>query len=466
MKTRVFWNTILALVICAVALASHAQSIPGRWHKVALPQPNGGNDNTTDFSFVDSLHGICLSDAGSISSSSNSGKSWELDTNLNSAYIYKMSLPSVECIAPLHGFFWGTSESLIMLPAGTALLSTPRNNEVNLGDYTTLAEKMYDTSYGFRLVYLSTVRDTSPNNVHVIVTHDGWHSSDDYRSSYLTGRGLTIGYMVDSNDVWAADGGSFGKTTMKIYHSTNGAETWDTSVISGNNQTQIESFCVNSKTREVYFLNNLLPYDYAYSSDYGTTWHLDSTFGLRLWRLANPVPGVLWAMLGESGPGWNGSEIDVIPGGMANKGSPADYSRRVGYSSDNGKTWLIDSTTFLHDSLQEMHFFDARHGWIASWSHDSSFMWYYDPDGTSGVIEDKSVIASQEPALYPNPVTETLTVRTDGQRGEVKIFDMLSREVLRATIPASGEARVDVRQLAPGGYFLVAGSVSSRFIKE
>ncbi len=454
-----------AIAILAMTLSGHAQTIPGHWHKVALPQPSRiGNDNTTDFSFFDSLRGICLSDYGLISSTSNGGQNWSLDTNFG--YVgSKNNLNSLECTAPHRGFYHSDAATLSIAPDGCNLFYPPDNNEVNLGDYTTLAEKMYDKSYGFRLVQLSVVRDTNPNNVRVIVTHDGWHSSLEYSSGSLNGRGLMIGYVVDSNDVWAADGGSFDVTKMRIYHSINGAKTWDTTVITGDNQTRIENFCVNPKTREVFFYNNLLPIDYAYSSDYGTTWRLDSTFGIHLYRMANPAPGILWAMIGQSGPGWIGEDVEIFPPGDV-QNAPNDYSRKLAYSSDNGKTWLIDSTTFIDDSLEELHFLDARHGWVASWSHDSLFMWYYDPDGNAEVVEHSRQPTSLISAVYPNPVSETISLNAPGLTGLVSVFDVLGREVRRASVPPSGLIQIDAASLPTGAYYIMVGGVPTRFVKE
>ena len=90
-----------AIAILAMAYPSNAQSIPGRWHKVALPQPGVvGNDNTIDFSFIDSLNGICVLDdngSGYIGSTTNGGRSWFLDTNLNTNIGAKFNLNSVVC---------------------------------------------------------------------------------------------------------------------------------------------------------------------------------------------------------------------------------------------------------------------------------------------------------------------------------------------------------------------------------
>jgi len=470
------------IAILAVAHPSHAQTIPGRWHKVALPQPaRVGNDNTQDFSFTDSLNGICVSDIGLISSTSDGGRTWVLDTNLYNDYIdRKGNLNSVECTAPHHGFFHGGNGTISIAPSRTTIQFPPEAGQINYGDYTTLAEKMYDTAYGFRLVEIF-------NTVLMIVTHDGWQSSVPYDSGYLqNAQSPIIAYIVDSNDVWTEEGNTLGKTGFVdspkvILHSTNGGITWQSfdAFDSARYRPWVQDLFVNPKAREVFCTVNYSHIDYAYSSDYGTTWRIDSSFsgssdyektwrlgskvGGVLWRMANPAPGILWAMIGGSGY----SSVEIFPQRDAIGADSNYYSRKIGYSSDNGKTWLIDSTTFLGDSLEEMHWLDVRHGWIASWSHDSLFMWYYDADATSGVVEHyfhtNSVAYS---LLYPDPVSSTLYVDAPGLSGPVLVFDVLGRVVISSVLPSSDKMQLDVRSLPRGPYMVVIGNLTTQFLKE
>ncbi len=463
--TKLFLFTILLPAAVLVAAGnSSAQSIPGSWHKVPLPQRLGHGENTMDFSFKDSLNGICLSDAGYISSTTDGGKVWELDTNFGGNGYSKMNLNNIECTGPHRGFQHGLEETLSIVPMGDSLFTPPAFNEVNWGAYFTLAEKMYDTTYGFRLAELVSIEDLnqSEDSIVIIVTHDGWRSSTEYGSGFLiTPRNLSwqvvsSGYIVDSNDVWTAIGGGFGPMQKKIIHSMNGGQTWDSISFSGNRQTNIEDFFVNPSSREVFYLNNLDPIDYAYSSDYGTTWRLDSTFGEHLWRMANPASGILWAMIGQTGSGWTGADVEIFPPSDIH-GAPNDYCRKIAYSSDTGHTWTIDSTTFINDSLEEMHFLDARHGWIASLSHDSLFMWYYENDNSS-----VSSLSKQAAALtvYPNPAESFISVF--GAQQPVSILDALGR---KCACPESGNS-LDVSALPPGVYFVSNSSQHSVFVKE
>ncbi|HEX5315248.1 MAG TPA: T9SS type A sorting domain-containing protein [Candidatus Kapabacteria bacterium] len=466
------------IAILAMTHASHAQTISGRWHKVALPQPvRAGNDNTQDFNFIDSLNGICISDFGLVSSTTDGGRTWVLDTNLGNDYIDRKDLNSVECTAPHHGFYHGGNYTISIAPSKTNILFPPEAGQINYGDYTTLAEKMYDTAYGFRLAEIFS-------SVVMIVTHDGWQSSVPYDSGYLQNVQSPISaYIVDSNDVWAEEGEvetrtGFVDSPKVILHSTNGGITWQSfdAFDSARYRPWVQELLVNPKTHEVFCTVYNSDIDYAYSSDYGITWQLDSSFkgskdeitwhpGSKvdgvLWRMANPAPGILWAMIGGSGY----SNVEIVPTRDAIGGDSNYYSRKLAYSSDNGATWAIDSTTFINDSLEEMHWLNARHGWIASWSHDSLFMWYYDADGTSGVVEHY-LHSPAYSLLYPDPVTSTLYVDAPGLKGQVLVFDVLGRVVISTVLPSSDKMQIDVRALPRGPYMVVIGNLTSQFLKD
>ncbi len=481
-NTRFFLCQIVvwAIAILVMAHASLAQGIPGRWYKVALPQPARiGNDNTMDFSFIDTLNGICLTDKGLISSTSNGGKRWNLDTTIGEFTGVKLNLNSIECTAPHYGFFYSAEQNLSISPSGTSIEPFPNFNEVNWGAYLTLAEKMYDTSYGFRFVELVSTESANQYNdsVLLIVTHDGWQSSSEYGSPYIINPDTTyaelhnqpfnIAYIVDSNNVWAAKGANDVWTGTKtineakiVLHTSNGGATWRSfdAFDSVHYQPEVQDFFANSATHEVFSLcSDSSVVDYAYSSDDGATWRLDSTFGPHLWRMANPASGILWAMIGQSGPGWTAADVEIFPPGDI-QGAPNDYCRKLGYSSDNGMTWAIDSTTFIDDSLEEIHFLDTRHGWIASWSNDSLFMWYYNAEENSVVNTELQI--SSGISIFPNPATNKIQISS--AEGDISILDPLGRNY---PVKQTGNA-LDISSLPSGVYFIRDGVSRAKFVKE
>ena len=209
----------------------------------------------------------------------------------------------------------------------------------------------------------------------IIETHDGWQSASIYGSAYIvspdsalnqvTAQPMYIGYIVDSNDVWAEEGRNYvwtGGTTYYnepkiILHTTNGGVIWQSfdAFDSARYRPTVLNFLVNAATHEVYCVLDYSTIDYAYSSDNGTTWRLDSTFsgfdiggtwrdapiGGVLWRLVNPAPGILWAMISDTGVGAFYGNIEIDPPGDVVPNSK-EYCSKLAYSSDNGAHWLID----------------------------------------------------------------------------------------------------------------------------
>ncbi|HET6402165.1 MAG TPA: T9SS type A sorting domain-containing protein [Candidatus Kapabacteria bacterium] len=494
-----------SLGVIAVLAMTHglrAQGLPGQWHKVLLPYAASSNTNTLDFAFKDSLNGLCVSHSGEISSTTDGGHTWVLDENSNFTLgwnetysLFVEAENNVECTAPHRGFFFNGTQTISISPSGAVSLdnATPPgiitdSSDSYRGLYSTLAEKMYDTSYGFRLVSVDTHKSEGliyPDTavLMVLVTHDGWHSSSVYGGKHLVlfssfysfYPSVNTGIIVDSNDLWAEeDLPIYGSKPLPsedlkfLLHTSNGGISWDTidAFDSSLNQfgTGVMDLFANANTKDVFCMLNGSKLDYAYSSDYGKAWRLDSNFStaggvdttfLNVWLMVNSSPGILWAMLGEGGalsaPPYPPSDV------MGNNSNR--YSRMVAYSSDNGASWAIDSTTFRDDSLEEMHWLDARYGWIASWSHDSLWMWYYDADGTSSVVSN-NVPQINTISIVPNPATKSITV--DGTLGDVEISDALGRIW---QCPRNGN-EYNIAALPSGIYFVSSRSERTRFVKE
>jgi hypothetical protein len=429
----------LTLFVCC----ARAQSIPGSWHRVALPHGSHlpVNDNLRDFGFRDSLYGFAASSYEVLSYTTNGGHEWLMDTDLNASYISKRSLNDAECTGPRHGIYHDFIATIIENPSGSYVIMPPRN-EPNFGQYTTLAEKMYDTSYGFRLGEYLSVHDLNDyqDSVVILVTHDAWQSSELYGSAYILDPAphntkpavLFSGTIVDSNDIWFAKGAV--SYPGVIVHTSNSGSTWETMIpIDTTKHTPFfRSILVDRTTNEVFCLGtgtgtSTDKTDFAYSNNYGLTWTVDSTFGITMWRLQNPAPSILWAMVSAGAVG--NIYIEPIADIHSN---PKAYSRKLAYSSDNGRSWIIDSTTFANDYIEELHFTDARHGWVATWSNDSTFIWYYDADGVASVAKESQ--KTEGLTIYPNPTTQSTTITFTPEspgRAEIAVVNMLGVEVAR-----------------------------------
>ncbi|HEY3876262.1 MAG TPA: T9SS type A sorting domain-containing protein [Candidatus Kapabacteria bacterium] len=460
---RLLFSILLPAALWGRPEISYSQTIPGLWHKAVLAQPNGaGNDHIMDFGFCDSSNGLWLSTEGLISSSSNGGKSWSVDSNLFPSFSgEKFNLNCLECTAPHRGFFHSDQYAISISPFEISQQYPPNMNEVNGGAYTTLSEKMYDTSHGVRLVYCKFGNEYA-RTLAMIATNDGWQSSALRGTIYIDSNATDAripfysGYLVDSNEAWTARL-TADTHSITMMHTTNAGMQWDSLfTFSGTLESVVQQFFVNKQIGTVLFECNLNPIDYVYSGDYGKTWRMDSTFDKTLWRMANPAPGIFWGMIGQQGD----ANVDIFPLEDA-FGQSNIFSRKLAYSSDTGHTWIIDSNTFIDDSLEEMHFLDARHGWIASWSHDSEYVWYYDADHSNASVEHNWVrYTSGSISIYPNPTQTWITA--SGAQQPVSITDALGR---KCPCAETGNT-LDVSHLSPGVYFVSNASQHTVFVKE
>ncbi len=465
-----------AIIVLMMASSSPAQNIPGSWHRTVVPQAlQPGNSEILDFGFRDSLNGILFMEGGYVVSTTDGGHTWSLDTNLNNSLPSKHCFCAVTCSGPHQGFYHSGSEGCWKLsPNASARLGPPNFNEVNWGAYKTLAEKMYDTSYGFRLVQQVSTSDQGQyqDTVRLIVTHDGWSSSVPYGEPYIISPFLSPfrtqffygGLIVDSNDVWTAK-----QSTM--VHTTNGGITWDSITIVDTSiyspvwadffadQKSREIYCMATKYKNAFTKTDTGQIDFAYSSDYGATWRVDSTFSASLlWRMACPAPGIIWATISQGSIG----NVQIFPPFDA-IGNPKGFSRKMAYSSDHGITWAIDSVTFVSDSLMEMYFVDARHGWVASWKNDSAFVWYYDPGTASVQNSEKELQASNVSTaillVYPDPALNFITYQSPLP---VTITDLLGRSFYCS----QSISKVDISSLTSGVYFITDGYAHGKFFKR
>ncbi len=450
------------VIVLTMTQALHAQNYTGSWHRVPMPF----NSLILEFGFADSLHGVCLSGNEDISSTSDGGRSWIRDTSLNLYFGPKRYLDGLECIGDRRAFWFPSEGSLSIAPPGCDFIYPPYGGDNGFGTYTTLSEKMYNTSYGFRLVeQMSTVPgfyQALEDSISILVTHDGWQHSMVTGSTYTfpsPPSGTQVfnsGLLVDSNEAWTAE-------LNVVLHTSNRGATWTSMLPADTSRYNPNwiSFFAKPQTREVWTKPSFGPIDIAYSSDYGSTWRLDSTFvnradvlsGTRLWRLCPTASGAIWALIGNDG----GGDVTIDPR-LYTKLYPHAFSNKIAISSDKGFSWGVDSLTFLADSLVEMHFLDSRHGWVASWSHDSSFIWYYDANASG--VENTGSNVFNGISVYPNPANSFIMVTYFSE--PLAIVDPLGRNY---KLPRTGTI-LDISSLPPGVYFMSDGHLHSKFVKE
>jgi len=458
---------IIAIGVFLVALNQPAISqarYSGSWHKVSVINTNSISDATIlDFGFRDSLLGLlCGSlDTGRIYYTVDGGHSWSEDSSTGSTLFPKLELNCVEATGSNHGVTFKLGTTLVISPFGS--IEIPNEGIDSLGlylPYLPIAQKMTDSARGYRLVIAMDYHNYPSDSVLLMVTNDAWQHSTIYGKSYHyspiqngfnSSQNFYGGVMLDSSEIWTANRNT-------VLHTSDAGAHWESFVPVDSNKYKPNwyNFIAKPSSHEIYVEAPLSNVDFAYSSDYGKSWRLDSTFGVGLWRMAVPAPGIIWAMLGH-GPS-AGVFIDPTNAAYPNIRGLTSLSNKIAYSTDNGLSWYIDSTTFAGDTLEEMHFTDARHGWIAGYANNEGHIWYYDADA-SGVAEAKTN-ATEVFTLYPNPASNTIKVLSSS--GALSIVDPLGRSY----IAKQNDNSVDISSLFPGVYFVSDGRTRAKFIKE
>jgi len=449
---------------CVEMASAQTSGPPGQWKKVI-------GSGFIDFSFADSLNGVGLGQVFSITI--DGGKSW---SNINSSIPLVYPIPCmnmVACTGAQKALVVASGCSKLALDGDSAIFQTCVGEGPAFDTWNTIAQKMYDSLYGFRFVQVKDRQGHVKDTARILVTHNGWSSYASFGDSLVGSELSTQGNgtateidgatIVDSNEVWVG-------INYVIYRTTDAGVTWDTIYpLNGTADSNVNpkwyDFIINRDSKEVYAKAYPPPLDYAYSTDYGKTWELDSAFKGHIARLAVPAPHTLWAVL--------------CPSAFTNPNSSPPYSlssqstlfwcRSLAYSSNNGKSWSIDSSTFKVDSLiQQMHWFDARHGWISAIDYNPisdtnarSFIWYFNADGNAGVQTSFVGVKYGTIRVYPNPVTNTLNLE-DSYPG-LQIYDPLGQ---RYSFTLNG-ATIDVSGFSPGVYYLYDGiTARAKFLKE
>ncbi len=293
---------LLTAIFSCIAVKTSAQThgYPGTWKRVSTVAPG------YSMNFADSLNGIAFG-AGVFISTSNGGKTWDSAGSISRGLTIPFVNP-LACMAPRHAIVAKTNCEQLELDGDSIFQADcPQDAPDSFYEaYSPFAQKMYDTSYGFRFVQVA-VRGSLLNMAYMAVTHDGWRNYEAYGDS-LIGTELSMqgpqaateidgATIVDSNEVWVG-------VNRAIYRTTNAGISWDTLYpLAGTADSNVDpewyNFIVNRVTKEVYAVSGVAPIDYAYSSDYGKTWKIDSAFKGRIARLYVPSPDTLWAAVGH-----------------------------------------------------------------------------------------------------------------------------------------------------------------------
>jgi Secretion system C-terminal sorting domain len=85
---------------------------------------------------------------------------------------------------------------------------------------------------------------------------------------------------------------------------------------------------------------------------------------------------------------------------------------------------------------------------------------------SSSVEEEQFSIGYDNMYIYPNPALSSVTITSAEAGSSVHLFDILGREVLHGTVPASGLITLDVSSFPSGLYYISDGVTRAKFVKE
>ncbi len=199
--------------------------------------------------------------------------------------------------------------------------------------------------------------------------------------------------------------------------------------------------------------------DYMATSDGGNSWYRDSTFrSPRIFRMICAGPSLLWAFVGKNP-------------NLGYQGGPS-FADSLYYSIDNGKHWAVD-TTFAGDSLIDMSWPDANHGYVLA-SRDSTTLVYKFVSNNPSLVPEILSSKSLSIHLLHSPVGNALDFEIESEgRARVSVVDLLGRVRKESTLNlVEGQTTaLDIGSLPAGYYQLCVNFVDGRqasmsFIKK
>jgi photosystem II stability/assembly factor-like uncharacterized protein len=202
------------------------------------------------------------------------------------------------------------------------------------------------------------------------------------------------------------------------------------------------------------------------------------------WRsgFSNPYPlitrttdgGTHWNTLYDDTNGYLGdqnvmSDInrDTIVASISQVGSGGARDN-IFRSIDRGATWHIDSMIFpdsvFWGTVCNGIALNPKGDLVGSFGLQELFSSLIIGEEVPALVYSSSV--SDQTLIYPNPAYSSVTITTFEQGSTVHLLDILGREELHETVPASGSLTMDVSSLPSGLYYITDGITRAKFVKE
>jgi hypothetical protein len=187
--------------------------------------------------------------------------------------------------------------------------------------------------------------------------------------------------------------------------------------------------------------------NFCYSSDYGKTWKIDTTFGQRRRGFEAVQKDELWFTLPRT-----------------ETGRDDDPAYILARTTDGGVSYAFDTTTLTHFEQKLdgriITFSDPRHGWIVATgdNHKDLYILRYDANEQPKSVEEDIYKGyyGLHYTLYPNPAngTATLNLYRELHPTEIKAFSVLGAEIPIGYRMDGSTIELNVRHLPIGHYTL------------
>jgi hypothetical protein len=459
-----------ALLVLLFLHTTVSAQIPGSWQKLAI-RPIFHPFCTT---FADSMHGIILADSlGSgvqAFRTSDGGNTWDLSPNYlmtNTQITYR----PICMIGVNNAYVFGDRGISVSKDAGATWIfnvySSFPQSAIPIGGFD--GGRMITDSLGY--MDLNTSINSDEDLWKTNDTKFFWNTCADIN---IIGRDALF---LDSMNFWISCSQS-GVVRAEILHTHNAGVFWDTiHPIDPIRyfQSHITELVQSPDTNYLYIIgggdnkieNGLNTNDdFIKTTDDGKTWVGDSVIGgNRVYRMSSPAKGILWAFVGNKQGYYGSPDLSKYP----NNG----FADSVFYSSDNGATWIKDSTTFIDDTLTSMYWSDPNHGYITSIRNDSMFLYRYIPN-SEGVTRGQPLQTQASITLLNSPVSDVLHFTTAGLSpgAHMRIVDVLGRVRMAPEhlLGQHNREEVNIGNLPPGYYTLIINTtgqlVSKGFVKR
>ena len=125
------------------------------------------------------------------------------------------------------------------------------------------------------------------------------------------------------------------------------------------------------------------------------------------------------------------------------------YQKVVVDTNEEVEVKMSDALTLGEGTYLAVLYYLNGFEWVQFTPYENSYIYF-----TLGTPTGLNEAESDNLAVYPNPVQETLYVRPAGEVVDLAIYDLSGRELLRLTPETDGVIQVPVADLQAGTYLL------------